>query len=728
MAAPKIIPYQVKLRSTTIERSISRPVIYTNDLRSAEFQFKVIDMEPGELSSATATTLLYMEDGSFFQNKKEDVNLSGTTFSYLLKENEGNHAGISKIQLVVCFNEGLENEQNFPTQLYEFKITSGLENKVAVEVMIQDWTTLTREARTFIDTSADEVDALKDELQTAINTANASLGEFDVALETGIVAANLAEKLEDFEEINNSRLLSTERQLADKASLAQLSQVASPLVADLVAQMTDTARIYVYTGAEGGYVAGNWYYHNGTTWVSGGVYQSTGIADGSIDYNKLSNDLKPILGGYTPLAFDNLLTGIAYYDYTDGVDPAWDGVQYPGYNTYVKNVVPGEKYQITNYVVAEIFAVAQFRTAEDVGGPWVGLGMIGQQSDYQVTVPDGMVKMIVTYATEQSLPSVKKFQVADVSLTQVGVDVKSSHKNALRYNHANKSVRMRFRYNSNHDMIFDIGKRGSNNLPQIAAFYKEPNTTGYLPMDFKLTTQFIADQTDWVSPYVVKAKANIDGDLPLSEHFTGGYHGYNNGASDAVGTATNTSFKVFADKKLLATDCDIYANEIVVEVVNLINATNTKKADGTGRNVLQETVTYTIVGNKIDVSVAIKALEDITIQTYYGIQAYVVAFSNFQFVGDNIMTGVFDTTTGHYGGHKADSDCNVMLAMTATDKLTMFVDNMFGIGKLRYLEATTGVCTYMNYGKMYFYLINNHDFAANTVLNYRGGYVFESLT
>lgn len=183
-------------------------------------------MDAPELLTATAKTMLYMRDGSFFQNPSTDVSLVGNVFSYLLKENEGNHAGIAKIQLVVCFNEGLENEQNFPTQLYEFEITSGLENKVAVEVMIQDWTTLTREARTFIDTSADEVDALKDELQTAINTANASLGEFDVALETGIVAANLAEKLEDFEEINNSRLLSTERQLADielkKASIADL--------------------------------------------------------------------------------------------------------------------------------------------------------------------------------------------------------------------------------------------------------------------------------------------------------------------------------------------------------------------------------------------------------------------------------------------------------------------------------------------------------------------------
>ena len=66
------------------------------------------------------------------------------------------------------------------------------------------------------------MDALKGELQTAINTANASLGEFDVALETGIVAANLAEKLEDFEEINNSRLLSTEQQLAEKATITEV--------------------------------------------------------------------------------------------------------------------------------------------------------------------------------------------------------------------------------------------------------------------------------------------------------------------------------------------------------------------------------------------------------------------------------------------------------------------------------------------------------------------------
>ena len=79
--------------------------------------------------------------------------------------------------------------------------------------------------------------------------------------------------------------------LAEAATKAELSRVATPLVASLVAQMTDTKRVYVYTGAEGGYTTGNWYYHNGTAWVRGGVYQASGIADKSVTQNALSNNL-----------------------------------------------------------------------------------------------------------------------------------------------------------------------------------------------------------------------------------------------------------------------------------------------------------------------------------------------------------------------------------------------------------------------------------------------------
>lgn len=50
-----------------------------------------------------------------------------------------------------------------------------------------------------------------------------------------------------------------------------------PLVASTVAQMTDATKVYVYVGNQTGYTNGNWYYYNGSVWVSGGVYNSTAL-------------------------------------------------------------------------------------------------------------------------------------------------------------------------------------------------------------------------------------------------------------------------------------------------------------------------------------------------------------------------------------------------------------------------------------------------------------------
>lgn len=169
MAVPKIIPYDVELRSVNPVRSFDRPKAYTNDLKSVEFQFKILDMTSIELNTATAITLVYMRDGSFFANPSTDVERVGNVFSYLLKENEGNHAGVAQIQLVVTIDDA-----EFASQLFDFEIINGLETKVAQEVMIYDWTTLTRDARAYIDQFvADEVfrDAQFDNAQFDRNVA-----------------------------------------------------------------------------------------------------------------------------------------------------------------------------------------------------------------------------------------------------------------------------------------------------------------------------------------------------------------------------------------------------------------------------------------------------------------------------------------------------------------------------------------------------------------------------
>lgn len=55
------------------------------------------------------------------------------------------------------------------------------------------------------------------------------------------------------------------------------SQIGSPLVASNTSQMSDHTRVYVYTGTQTGYTAGNWYYWNGSAWTSGGVYNSVAV-------------------------------------------------------------------------------------------------------------------------------------------------------------------------------------------------------------------------------------------------------------------------------------------------------------------------------------------------------------------------------------------------------------------------------------------------------------------
>ncbi len=80
---------------------------------------------------------------------------------------------------------------------------------------------------------------------------------------------------------------STYATISDVSALQ--AAVGSPLVANAVADMTDTEKVYVYTGSETGYTSGNWYYYNGSAWVSGGTYNSQGIGDGTITTAKLAD-------------------------------------------------------------------------------------------------------------------------------------------------------------------------------------------------------------------------------------------------------------------------------------------------------------------------------------------------------------------------------------------------------------------------------------------------------
>lgn len=82
----------------------------------------------------------------------------------------------------------------------------------------------------------------------------------------------------------------------------------SPLVVNSVSEMTDTSRVYVNT------TDGNWYYYNGSSWVVGGVYQSSGIAKESITSELISSKAIDIL------KLDDYLQNTKLISYSDYLD------------------------------------------------------------------------------------------------------------------------------------------------------------------------------------------------------------------------------------------------------------------------------------------------------------------------------------------------------------------------------------------------------------------------
>ena len=83
--------------------------------------------------------------------------------------------------------------------------------------------------------------------------------------------------------------------LAEASAETARINYGSPLVASTVSAMTELNRVYVYTGTETGYTAGNWYYFDGTTWTSGGVYNGEGInTDTTLSVSGMAADAKKV--------------------------------------------------------------------------------------------------------------------------------------------------------------------------------------------------------------------------------------------------------------------------------------------------------------------------------------------------------------------------------------------------------------------------------------------------
>ena len=81
----------------------------------------------------------------------------------------------------------------------------------------------------------------------------------------------------------------------------------SPLVVTMAAEMTDTSAAYLYTGSEIGYTAGDWYYYNGSAWVSGGTYGAA-----ALDNELSESSMNAVQNRVITRAINSLIDGKKY--------------------------------------------------------------------------------------------------------------------------------------------------------------------------------------------------------------------------------------------------------------------------------------------------------------------------------------------------------------------------------------------------------------------------------
>lgn len=218
--------------------------------------------------------------------------------------------------------------------------------------------------------------------QTDLNAANAN-----VALNTANIAANTS-------------------QIASLASGA-------PKAVPLVANMTDHTKNYVYTGSESGYTAGNWYYWNGSNWSSGGVYQSAGIADGSVVREKLDSPTQAMLdqinenlGTYQNIFRPAFVDGYVKPDGTFSASP-----NSQNYRTYYYSCNSGEQFKVSGSVVNQYTTLVAFFNGSNFLS-YIGIGETGGTTktfnDLKFTVPTGATKFSLLNVGTTTFPKVAR--------------------------------------------------------------------------------------------------------------------------------------------------------------------------------------------------------------------------------------------------------------------------------------------------------------------------------
>ncbi len=282
------------------------------------------------------------------------------------------------------------------------------------------------------------------------------------------------------------------------------------------------------------------------------------------------------------------------------------------------------------------------------------------------------------------------------------------------------------KYNKNQDIVITLSCKGGNNIFDFWKIGLIENANAEISKSIDNQTYILEGSGDWHAPFKIKAVNNIDGDQPEKDHFTGGNHQYNNTAAGSTPTGRTDALKFYADNRECADGEEGYAATLKIEWINYVQANNTTKADGSGREVIQENHRLTFDGVEWKTDVELIPLEEVKWGTWYGLQCSGLggAYTNVKYIGGT-NRGVYKTDVNSESG---DDECYKFVAYSDKHRLIMEIDPLFDLGKRQFaVDITKGIFA-QTYGKAYFSIIDGtYTFNEGEHYYLRGKYIFESV-
>ena len=284
------------------------------------------------------------------------------------------------------------------------------------------------------------------------------------------------------------------------------------------------------------------------------------------------------------------------------------------------------------------------------------------------------------------------------------------------YNISNGIVDIISHYNQTHDLRCTMLNKGPNNIFDYGKFLLVPVTaTGEVSNDISSdSSSWSWAGTDSHAPWVIKAINNADGDNVNDSgvhksYFTGGNHGYDNTGSttDNPATGRTATVKLYVDGKEVVNGSG-YCNKVKVCWDNYIQAYNTTKVDGTGREVLREVHESIFDGYEWKEEINIYPLEEIVVSTWYGIQGIGLggAWKKGYFQGAKEFEAnrsLLDSSNGTMTGNSNSKTSNKFVGFDETKSFELEIDPDYDLGS-GYLSNSTFKC-FISGSKVYFWII-----------------------